>query len=54
MACLINQWEHAQGVNSNITVYSITYKEEDNILTLVSGVYWYWFSRDQINYKNWD
>ena len=54
MVCLINQREHAQSVSSNITIFSITCKEEDNVLTLVSEVYWCWFSRDHINDKNWD
>ena len=36
---LINQREHAQSVGSNVTIYSIICKEEENVSTLVSGVH---------------
>ena len=34
MGCLIKQREHGRSVDSNITIYSIKYKEEDSVFTL--------------------
>ena len=39
MGCQIDWRDHALSVNRNVTIYSIACKEEDNVLTLVSGVY---------------